>query len=292
MTRPGVFKAVLLQHKGPLLLTNLLFGVEMLGPLLRPFFLGIAVNDLILHRYRGLLWLAGSQGLWLVVGTVRHRYDTRTYTALYNSLVARMVAKVKTAAVSKFSAHANLAREAVDFLQFDLNYVIEAAYNLVGSLLLLFVYEKKLVVLCLLMLIPVVLISYPYGRRMKRLNREKNDELERQVDVIATRDKEHIRMHFERLRFWQIKISDGEASNFGVMELLVLGVIVGALLLTVNDATNVVMAGDLIGIYNYILKFAAGLDTIPYTVQRVASLRDILQRVESGMEEMEKTPET
>lgn len=267
--------------------TNFLFALEMLGPLLRPFFLGVAVNDLIVHHYRGLLWLGSSQILWLVVGTIRHRYDTRTYTAVYNSLLRRMMTKVKTAALSKLSAHANLAREAVDFLQFDVNYVIEAGYNLVGSLLLLFVYEKKLVLFCLIMLIPVALVSYPYGKRMKNLNRAKNDELERQVEVMDTRDKQAIETHFDRLRAWQIKISDGEAFNFGVMEILVLIVIVVSLLLTVNDQTSTVMAGDLIGIYNYVLKFVSGLDTIPYTVQRVASLRDILQRVELGVEELE-----
>jgi len=291
MSRIGVLKAIVLKHKYQLLLTNALFAVEMLGPLLRPYFLGEAVNDLIRHRYRGLFWLGGSQLLWLIVGTIRHRYDTRTYTAIYNSLVTRMITKVKTAAISKLSAHANLAREFVDFLQFDLNYVVEAGYNLIGSLLLLFFYEKELVALCLLMLVPVLLISYPYGKRMRRLNRQKNDELERQVDVIDTRDKETIETHFERLRFWQIKISDGEAFNFGLMELLVLIVIVSSLLLTVNASTNNVMAGDLIGIYNYILKFVSGLDTIPYTVQRVASLRDILQRVELGVEKIETDEE-
>lgn len=143
MSRLGVLKAIIAKHKYQLLLTNVLFAVEMLGPLLRPFFLGEAINDLIIHRYRGLIWLAGSQGLWLIVGTIRHRYDTRTYTAVYNSLVTRMMTKVKTAALSRLSAHANLAREAVDFLQYDLNYVVEAAYNLVGSLLLLFCVRKK-----------------------------------------------------------------------------------------------------------------------------------------------------
>ena len=44
------------------------------------------------------------------------------------------------------------------------------------------------------------------------------------------------------------------------------------------------MAGDIIGIYNYILKFVSGMDTIPYTVQRVTSLRDIVQRLEVEVE--------
>lgn len=286
-SRTHVLKAIVLKHKHQLLLTNVLFALEMLGPLLRPFFLGEAVNDLLRHSYHGLGWLAASQMLWLVIGTVRHRYDTRTYTALYNSLVTRMLTKVKTAAVSRLSAHANLAREAVDFLQFDVNYVIEAAYNLIGSLVLLFFYEKKLALLCLAVLIPVFFISYRYGKKVKSLNRSKNDELEKQVDAITTRNRQIIEGHFNQLRFWQIKISDREAANFGLMEALVLLVIVSALLITVDASTTTVMAGDLIGIFNYILKFVSGLDTIPYTVQRVASLRDILQRVELGAEELE-----
>jgi hypothetical protein len=48
------------------------------------------------------------------------------------------------------------------------------------------------------------------------------------------------------------------------------------------------LAGSLIGIYNYILKFVAGLDTIPYTVQRISSLNDITRRIELQAEDLEK----
>lgn len=287
MGRIAVLKRIFLKHKYQLLLTNSLFAIEMLGLLLRPYFLGEAVNDLINHSYRGLYWLAGSQFIWLCIGTVRHMYDTRTYSAIYTSLVTQMLTRVKQVPISKLSAHSNLAREFVDFLEFDLNYVVEAIYNLIGSLIMLTFYQKNVVTLCLVMLVPVLLISYVYGRRMKRLNRLKNDELERQVDMISTRDPERIKTHYLRLRFWQVRISDQEAFNFGVMELMVLVVITVSLLLTVNHSTSVVMAGDIIGIYNYILKFVSGLDTIPYTVQRVASLRDIMQRVELEAEELQ-----
>ena len=40
------------------------------------------------------------------------------------------------------------------------------------------------------------------------------------------------------------------------------------------------LPGALIGIYNYILKFANGLDTIPYMVQKLTSLGDITKRIE------------
>ena len=51
----------------------------------------------------------------------------------------------------------------------------------------------------------------------------------------------------------------------------------------------------MIGIYTYILKFVSGLDTVPYMIQRMATLKDILHRVELQPEEehgREHDPET
>ena len=46
------------------------------------------------------------------------------------------------------------------------------------------------------------------------------------------------------------------------------------------------MAGSLFGIYSYILKFASGLDTIPYTMERLSSLSDITRRIELEVDDM------
>ena len=115
---------------------------------------------------------------------------------------------------------------------------------------------------------------------MKALNRLKNDELEKQVDIIATGNNHLIRQHYNNLRKWQIRISDKDAWNFGIMVVMVILVIGASLLVTKNITDSSVLAGSLIGIYNYILKFVSGLDTIPYTVQRLTSLTDITRRIE------------
>ncbi len=286
MSRFYVLKSIMLQHKYQLLLTYSLFSVEMLGLLFRPFFLGKAVDDLLEGSYKGLIYLAASHMIWLVSGTIRHMYDTRTYSAIYTALVTRLLArKYQSSDISKLSAHSTLAREFIDFLEFDLNYVVEAGYNIIGSLIMLFFYDKMVVVVCLLLLLPVMAISYFYGKRMSRLNQLKNDELEKQVAIIGTRNTKKIIQHYANLRKWQIKISDKEAWNFGVMELMVLVVIVTSLLITTgNRWQEGFLAGDIIGIYNYILKFVGGLDTIPYTVQRLSSLKDITKRVEFEVE--------
>jgi ABC-type multidrug transport system fused ATPase/permease subunit len=289
MSRIFILRNIFLQHKYQLLVTYVLFGLEMLGSLMRPFFLGMAVNDLIKGSYNGLACLAGSHVLYLLAGTVRHRYDTRTYTAIYTSLVTRLLSRrFENAEISKLSAHSTLSREFIDFLEYDLNYVIEAIYNLFGSLVLIFIYDRKVVTVCLLVMLPVMIISYFYGKRMKKLNKAKNDELEKQVDIISTRDKRQINAHYQNLRKWQIKISDKEAMNFGVMELFALVVItVSIFVISKTGNATPMPPGDIAGIYIYILTFIRGLDTIPYMGQRLASLKDIIQRIQVEADETE-----
>ena len=286
MSRFEILRKLMQKHRTQLVFTYVLFSLEMLGALLRPFFLGEAVNDLMKGSYRGLIILSGVHMAWLIIGTLRHRYDTRTYSAIYTSLVTRFLSRrIDQSAVSKLSAHSTLAREFVDFLEYDLVYVIEAAYNLLGSIILLYFYDPSVVLLCLAILFPVVAISYVYGKRMKRLNRLKNDELEQQVDIISSGNKKDIFNHFNNLRHWQVRISDQEAWNFGIMELMVMVVIGISLLITNAVSGTTILAGSLIGIYTYILKFVSGLDTIPYTVQRLSSLNDITRRIELQAED-------
>ena len=291
---PGkwIIQTIVKKHKYKLLLTYSLFAIEMLGLLLRPYFLGEAVNGLLKNSYQGLIFLVVAHLLWVVTGTIRHMYDSRTYSDIYTSLVVRLMSRNKNKQLSKLSAHSNLSREFIDFLEFDLNYIIEAAYNIIGSLILLCLYDAQVVMLCLLMLIPVTVTSYIYGKRMRMLNKHRNDELEEQLNVLATKNPLRINQHYNNLRKWQIRISDQEAWNFGVMELLVIVIITAALIISSSMTGKTMQAGDLIGIYTYILKFVSGLDTVPYMIQRFASLKDILHRVELQAEdEKEVEPE-
>jgi ABC-type multidrug transport system fused ATPase/permease subunit len=289
MSRFAILKQIMNHHRYRLVLTYILFSFETLGNLLRPLFLGIAVNDLIKGSYEGLILLCAVHFLWLVVGTIRHRMDTRTYSAIYTSLVTKFLARrYNKSDVSKLSAHSTLAREFVDFLEFDLVYIMEAVYNIVGSLILLFYYDSAVVLVCLGILLPVTAISYFYGKKMKSLNKQKNDELEKQVDIISTGNTHLVKQHYDNLRKWQIRISDQEAWNFGIMEIMVMVVIGLSLLITNKTSGAGIEAGSLIGIYSYIQRFVSGLDTIPYTVQRLSSLNDITRRIELQEDDLGK----
>lgn len=291
MSKFQILRNLMMKHKYQLIFTYSLFSLEMLGGLLRFYFFGEAINDLIKGSYHGLIVLTAVHFAYLIIGTVRHMFDTRTYTAIYTSLVTKFLSRrYNKVQVSKLSAHSNLAREFVDFLEHDLVYVIEAAYNIFGSLVILFFYDRTVVLICLAIMIPVIIISMLYSKKMMRLNKHKNDELEKQVDIISSGNNATIRHHYNNLRKWQVRISDKEAWNFGFMEIMVLLVIAVSLIVSKNLHSTTIMAGSLFGMYSYILKFASGLDTIPYTMERLSSLGDITRRIELEVDDIPEEP--
>lgn len=276
-----IIKKLMRRYRLQLSITYSLYLLEMSGALLRPFFLGLAVNDLIKGSYHGLIILCLVHFAWLLIGTARHMIDTRTYTNIYTALVTQFLTRRSSNKdVSKLSAHSTLSRELVDFLESDLTYIIEAVFNIFGSMVLLFFYNKMVVLICLSMLLPVCILGFFYGKKMSALNQLKNDELEKQVSVIAMGNDKAVKKHYNNLKKWQIKISDKEAINFGFIELIVLIIIAASLLISSKTFGITMLAGSLIGIYNYILKFVSGLDTIPYAIQKIASLKDIANRIE------------
>jgi len=280
MARLIILKKIFLKHKVQLLITYVLFSLEMIGLLLTPYFLGEAVNGLINKSYNGLIYLCIVRFLWMIVGVIRQRFDTRTYSSIYNTIVTNFLSlQINHKDVSKLSAHSTLAREFVDFLEHDLVYILEAVYNIFGSLILLFFYDIHVVAICFSILIPVMTISYFYGKKMKQLNKTKNDELENQIDVIESGNISAIHKHYDKLRYWQIKISDKQAINFGIMEMLSI-IVIALSLITTHKGALLLNAGSLIAMYSYVKSFVTGLDTIPYAVDKYASLNDIAQRIE------------
>jgi hypothetical protein len=64
------------------------------------------------------------------------------------------------------------------------------------------------------------------------------------------------------------------------MEFLVMIVLGASLLLNYKSSVTNILAGNVVGIFFYVTNFAKGLETIPYTVQRLSSLTDITRRIE------------
>lgn len=281
-------KKIIFKNKYKLLVTYMLFSLEMCGSLLKPFFIGKAVNDLLVGKFDSLIIFIILHFAWMIIGFIRMRYDTRTYSAIYNAVVLKFLSnKSRQQDVSKLSAHSTLFRELTDFLEYDLVYILEAIYNIFGSLLLLYFYDINVVWICIAALVPISFISSFYSKKMRQLTFEKNNELEKQVDVIASFDEKRVKNHYLSLRIWQIRISDRQAKNFGLVELIVAALIGLSLYISTKQGGVNLNQGELIGIYLYLLRFSSGIETIPYILEKYVNIKDISSRIELKEDEIE-----
>ncbi len=271
---PWTLRRVLTRYWRRVLLTYGLFNLENLLRLAQPLVLAWAINDLLAGAQMGLWVFLAQHIAYTTVGMCRRAYDTRVFTSIYADLATSVVAGQRAAGVetSRVAARSGLSRAFVDFFEHDVPMVVRAAYSVVGALVLLALFDPVVALFCLGLAGPVWLVNRAYGRKMLALNRGLHDELEREIDVIDGRRTDEIGGHYTAVGRWRVRLSDGEAVNFGIAELFILGLMAATLVRTCALGLS---TGDTLAVFQYLLMFLTGVDSVPLLVQQLARLRDV-----------------
>jgi len=279
---PGMLRGIFRRFRWQILFTYVLFTVENLLRLAQPLVLGIAINDLIHASYRGLFLFLGQHLAHLAIGTLRQMYDTRVFTGIYSEVASDLVLgqRRRDVAISQVSARTAMSRDYVDFFERHLPMAVAGMYSIVGALAFLAWYDWLLVPYCLGLLAPACVLNYYYGRRTFQLSGRLHDQIEREVEVISRCRDDEVRNHFGNLRRWQVRLSDCEAVNFGLMELFVMALMAATLIHYCLGGGASVAPGDVFAVFRYMLMFVMGLDSLPRIVAQLSRLRDINGRVD------------
>jgi hypothetical protein len=243
-----------------------------------PFVLGVAINDLIAGSLRGIWWLVGLEAIRLIIGVGRRLYDTRVYASIYTDIADGTARKTETS-VGRRAARLGLARELVDFFEWELQELLAAIIGMTGA-----------VVMLIYLLPPVgglsvvvgALIAFTFAvsrKRMFGLNRLLNNELERQVTMLEAETDVSRRRHLSRLARWRIHLSDLEATNFAFADLLLGALIIGSLVITVRAGMSV---GEVFAVLTYLINLADNLLVLPWTYQQSIRAQEIGGRIASA----------
>jgi hypothetical protein len=261
-------------------LTYALFNAENLLRLAQPMALGLAVADLARASARGLAWYAALHLAYLLIGAARQAFDTRTFTTIHADLATRVVVAQRREGieVSRVAARSALSRELVDFFEHDLAVVFSAVYSVLGALVVLGLYDRLLVVLCLVLALPATIAGRLSGRKALTLHGRLNDELEREVAVIDEGEPRRVGNHYRRVARWRVGLSDVQAVHFGVTQLGILILLTVAL----TRSSHASDAGRIIAVSRYILMFALGLDSLPPLIPQLTRLHDIGRRIHNA----------
>ena len=243
-----------------------------------PFVLGLAINDLIAGGLRGIWWLIALEVVTLLLGTGRRLYDTRVYAGIYTD-IADNTALRKDISISRRAARLSLARELVDFFEWELPELCAALVGIVGALGMLVYLLPTIGALSLVAGLLVGVVFATSRGRMFNLNKLLNNELERQVTMLESERGFSRRRHLSRLALWQIHLSDLEATNFAIADLVLSVLIIGAVVITVRAGLSV---GEVFAILTYLLGIAENLIVLPWTYQQAIRAREIGGRIASN----------
>jgi len=263
-------------------LTYLLTFIEDLLELSYPWATGLAIDGLIEHDFRQTLPIVLAWSARASIGCFRQMYDTRVYTEVYNTIVEDTIIRQRKAGIEATSvaARSAMSREFVTFFEIDVPVVITSLIHILGSAIILFLYDFQIGALAALLFIPVYFVNRVYVRVTSRLNRELNDQLEKEVVYIERAERNEVRTHFTLVRQWRVKLSDASAYNWTIIEVLSIGVFIAILLrATVLPESE---TGDIFAILVYVWRLMEGLDHVPTIVQQLTRLRDISIRISQG----------
>lgn len=115
------------------------------------------------------------------------------------------------------------------------------------------------------------------GRRNFRYNKEYNDELESQVNALTTQDTSITRKHFQSVMRWNIKLSDLETTNYALIWLGIIGLLVYAPIAVIDS--GVTNYGFVFSTLMYVFQYVESVVSLPYFIQQVIRLQEISGRL-------------
>ena len=253
---------------------TLLTSERLLGVAV-PFVLGVAINDLIAGSYRGVWWLVGLEVTRLVIGVIRRLYDTRVYAGIYTDVADRTAANPDRP-VTQRAARLQLARELVDFFEWELPGLFASIIGMTGAFVMLLYILPLIGGLSIAAGLLIGIVFFASRKRMFNLNKLLNNELERQVTMLESGKDFSRVMHLSRLARWRIHLSDLEAANFAIAEFLLGALIIGAVVITVNSGMSV---GEVFAVLTYLIDLAESLIVLPWTYQQSIRAQEIGGRI-------------
>lgn len=272
-------KTLVVRFKWPILITNLLVFLESILGVLIPLFIGLAINDLLDGSFLGVIYLIVLGVSSVAVGSIRRVYDTRTYSRIYQIVAPEMVENEQKdgSSVSKIIARTSLLDEIVQFLEWSVPAVVGAVVYLIATLVIIAGLNRNVFFACLLVLLLTFIVYATTGKISFKLNENYNDQLEKEVHAIDSRDHSLIRNYYKVLMQWNIKLADLGTFNYLI-------VMLGTTALLVYTPVAVIKGGvDYYGLVFsavlYVFEFIAALIELPDNIQQVIRLNEISSRL-------------
>ena len=260
----------------PLAFTVSLVVLESVGWLLFPLVIGRAIDSAIVGSWRGLVELAVLSVATVGVDVFRRVYDSRAYAKVYVQMSEELAARQSGIGTSAKTARLGMLGEVVEFFENSLPTLVSSVLGLVGTVAILAALSLPIFAGCMIVVVATVVVYGWTGKFTVRFNEAYNNEYERRVEVVASGNPARVARHIRRMMRWNIKLSDLEAANFGVLWVLMAGLMAYSVHAT---ATDTVEYGGVVAVVMYVFTFMESVAMLPLFYQQWLRLQEILGRL-------------
>jgi len=264
-----------------------LVAVENIAWIIEPTVFGILIDSFI-KQVAGdketkiifplLLWV----GVFLVnsgVGALRRAVDPKIYLNIFTNVAVQVAetANEQGQSVSTTVTRAELSREFIHFFQYRVPEIIEQSIAIGGAVIALFFFDWRISLSCLFIVLPLLLITKLYTRRVMNLQSDLHDTKEEAFDIFSTKDIDKIRTYYQRIARAERRIAYWGALNFGFIRVCLLGIFLIVLYISIDidDFTT----GSIYSIVAYLWTFVTSTEYLPELLESSTSIRDISRRL-------------
>ncbi len=269
-------RTALKPFRGQLAFTMALVLLEAVGWLLFPLVIGRAIDGVIGESWRGLWELAGLGIATVGINIARRVCDSRAYAKVYVRLSEELVARQAVVTVSAKTARLGMLREVVEFFENSLPTLVSSVLGLVGTVLILWALSFPIFLGCIGVAAVAAAVYGFTGRFTTRYNEAFNNEYERRVEVVESGVPRRVGRHVRRMMRWNIKLSDLEAANFGIVWVFMVALLVFSVSASVQEAAEY---GTVFAVVMYVFQFMESVAMLPLYYQEWLRLREITRRL-------------
>lgn len=264
--------------------------VENVAWIIEPWIFGTLIDEFILKANSSVFHLAPVKFLplflWILLyainsgtGTIRRMYEPKIFQNIFADIVTKISKRGQRENVntSVIAGRAQLSHEYINFLQYRIPELLEQSIAIVGAICALTIFDWRISAACMLVVVPLGIISQFYNKRVLHLQRDLHDQYETIVDTFITKKPENIRSIYKSMANVQTKIGKFNGFNFGFMRLTLLIVFLVVLYISI-DLDNFT-TGNIYAIVSYLWTFITSAEYLPELMESRASLKDISQRI-------------
>jgi ABC-type multidrug transport system fused ATPase/permease subunit len=182
---------------------------------------------------------------------------------------------------SILAGRAHLSQQYVTFIQYRLPEAAEQIIAISGAVIALTFFDFRISLVCLMISIPLIIMSILYSKNVVKLQSNLHDKFEMVYDIFSKKESAQVTNIYSSMAKLQEKIANWGAINFGIMRIVLLIIFLFVLYIAID--LDDFSLGNIYSIVAYLWTFVTSVEYIPELMESKSSLKDLSQRFNKEM---------